>query len=101
MLWPGTRRSQGTTGSSLPAAGAVEGAPEHARSALRRQDPRAFLPRRIMPHVLSVAALEIRHPVALQILVKADDPPAHVSSFRSILPRTRRPELYSRLRFRG
>ena len=37
------------------------------------RDPRPQLPRRTMPHMLPVSACEIGNPVALLVLVKADD----------------------------
>jgi hypothetical protein len=36
-------------------------------------DPRSHLPRRIVPNVLAVAALEIGNPMLLFILVKTDN----------------------------
>ena len=65
------RRSSG-------ALGATEHLTDGLRSALRGYDPRSVLPWWIVPNVLSVAALELRYPVALSILVKADD----ASSYR-------------------
>src|SRR6188474_164099 len=44
-------------------------------AALRCQYPLAILPRRVVPHVLRVSAFQIRHPVPLIVLVKADDRP--------------------------
>ena len=41
---------------------------------LVRRHPLAHLPWRIMAHVLAVAALELRHPVADFVEVVADDP---------------------------
>ena len=42
-------------------------------SALGRRDPHADLPRRIVPDMLRVPALELGHPVALLVLVVTDD----------------------------
>jgi hypothetical protein len=65
---------------ALPsAAGAIEAASDHRRAAFRRQHPGAFLPRRLMPDVLSVAALQVRDPVAFCVLMEADDRPPHAS----------------------
>jgi len=40
---------------------------------LRREDPWPVLPRRVVADVLRVSAFEISNPVALSILVEADD----------------------------
>ena len=39
--------------------------------------PRAALPRRVVPHVLVVPALQLGHPVPLTVLVETRDPPLH------------------------
>jgi hypothetical protein len=43
-------------------------------AAFRRRNPRPTLPRRIVPHVLRVAAFEIRDPIAAIILMESNDP---------------------------
>jgi len=48
-------------------------------AALRRHHPGAIGPRRVVPHVLWVAALEVGDPVAVLILMKAHDSPIHRS----------------------
>ena len=48
---------------------------EHLVTPLFRGDPGAILPRRIVAHVLSVSAFEVRYPVAFVVEVKADDAP--------------------------
>ena len=52
---------------------AIERLTDRSRSAFRRYNPGSVLPRRIVPHVLGMAALELRYPVALRILVETDD----------------------------
>lgn len=42
-------------------------------SALGRRDPHADLPRRIVPDMLRVPALELGHPVAFFVLMVTDD----------------------------
>jgi len=43
------------------------------RAALRRRDPHADLPRRIVSDVLRMPALELGHPVAFLVLMVTDD----------------------------
>lgn len=49
----------------------VEGLTHLGRSAFGRGDPGSLLPRRPVPNVLGVAALELRHPVAVVVEAKA------------------------------
>lgn len=60
-------------------------------SAARRHDPRAAHERRLVPHVLAVAAGEISHPIAMLVLMKADNGLLH--PFR--LPKRRRTPIES------
>ncbi len=48
------------------------------RAALFGDDPRPVNPRWIVPHVLRVTALQIRDPVAILVLMKADYSTFHV-----------------------
>jgi hypothetical protein len=57
-----------------------QGGPQVLVATPDRQHPGADLPRRVVPDVLRVAALEIRDPVILFILMKADNPSIHASS---------------------
>jgi len=43
-------------------------------AAFGRDDPRPALPRRVVPDVLAVAALELSDPMTFRILMKPDDP---------------------------
>src|SRR5690242_9456815 len=63
----------------LIAAHAVELDPDPRRPAFRRGHPRAYLPRRIVPHVLRVPALELGHPVTVLVLMITDDRAAQLS----------------------
>ena len=75
-----SRRPSGAGWSaSLLAEDALELRTEVRRAALRRGDPHADLPRRIVPHVLRVPALELGHPVAFLVLMVADDRAPHGS----------------------
>ncbi len=38
------------------------------------ENPRKYLPRRIVPHVLRMSALQLRDPLLFIVLAKADDP---------------------------
>ena len=50
---------------------------EMAAPSLLGQHPRSRRHRRLMAHMLSVAAFKIRHPMTFLILVKADDSTNH------------------------
>ena len=52
---------------------ANEGFAERSRPPLRCCRPRSIDPRRVVPHVLRVAALQVCHPMALIVLMKTDD----------------------------
>ncbi len=41
------------------------------------EDPGPDCPRRVVPHVAGVAALEVGYPVAAFVLVKTNDAPFH------------------------
>jgi hypothetical protein len=43
-------------------------------ASVRRDDPWTVLPWWVVTHMLAVPALEVRHPVALSVLVKAHNP---------------------------
>src|SRR5690348_1385768 len=58
---------------------ALEGLSEMTRATLRARHPLSIDPRRIVAHVLIVAALELRHPVQLVVLVISDDTLVHAS----------------------
>ena len=60
------------------AAAALELEPQEPGASFRRGDPRPYLPWRIVPHVLAVPTLEIRHPVTHLVEMKSDDRPLHV-----------------------
>ena len=53
---------------------AWQGRTKHTRATGLREYPRPVLPRRLMAHVNCVSTLELRDPVALIVLVKANDP---------------------------
>lgn len=57
----------------LLAALAFEHVPQVRRAAFRGSHPLAIHPRRIVPHVLSVPAVELRNPIAEFVEVKAGD----------------------------
>ena len=59
------------------AAHAVERRAEHRLASSLTQDPRAIHEGRTVPHMLAVDAIEIRHPVAVLVKVKADDRAPH------------------------
>ena len=74
---------------------AVQHLAEPRAATLLREHPRPQLPRRIMPHVLVVAAGQFRDPVALIVLMKACDRLLHgspsgdlVDSIRSLAARS-------------
>jgi hypothetical protein len=52
---------------------AIEYAPDKVLATFFGLDPLAYQPGRIVPHMVPVPAAQIRHPVALLILVKAND----------------------------
>jgi hypothetical protein len=56
---------------------AVERRTERGFTPLRGRDPGSVHPRRVVTHVLLMAALELGHPVALLILVVSRDSPVH------------------------
>ncbi len=43
----------------------------------RRQYPRSTCPRWIVPHVLSVPALQIRNPITVLVLMESNNPSLH------------------------
>jgi hypothetical protein len=47
---------------------------DETRTSRFGRHPRPRLPRRIVPHVLRVAALELGNPMSFIILMEADDP---------------------------
>src|SRR5215470_5059229 len=53
---------------------------EAALASLRCRDPRTCHPRRIVPHMLAVPAIEVSHPMTFLILMEADDLTFHASS---------------------
>lgn len=64
----------------MPLAGAFcagETLADVLEAALRGDDPWTALPWRIVTDVLDVAALELRHPVGVLVLVEADDTPRY------------------------
>jgi hypothetical protein len=67
-------------GRSLLANNALQPLPDHAVPAGVGQHPWTDLPRRLVAHVLGVAALEVGYPVAFDVLMKSRDSPAHVLS---------------------
>ena len=68
------------------AAAALELEPQEPGASFRRGDPRPYLPWRIVPHVLAMPALEIRHPVAHLVEMKSDDRPLHARRRYCALP---------------
>jgi hypothetical protein len=48
--------------------------------------PRTQLPRRIVPHVLAVPALQIRNPVPFIVLVESDDAARDAASIKRQTP---------------
>ena len=71
--WSGTLPA--LTGPGLPAPDAGDLDTDEPPASFRRQHPRPVLPRWVVPHVLTVTALEFSDPVALVVLMKADDRP--------------------------
>jgi hypothetical protein len=57
----------------LSALRAREFSADARRAPFRRRHPRTALPRRIVSHVLCVAALEIGNPIAAIVLMESDD----------------------------
>jgi hypothetical protein len=66
-------------GSSVLTSDTIQGAADHGGAAFRRLHPGPDLPRRLVPHVLRMAALELGYQVPFGVFVKADDPPSHTS----------------------
>jgi hypothetical protein len=64
-----------TGGLRIIALAAREPGPDSAASSFGGQYPRPHLPGRRVPEVLGVATLQLRHPVLLVVLPKADDLP--------------------------
>ena len=58
---------------------AVQPSTNEAESTIRRGNPRSDLPGRVVTDVLGVAALEVRNPVLLFVLVEANDAALHQS----------------------
>src|SRR3569833_2709365 len=52
---------------------AVERFPQHLSPPLRRRDPRAIVPGRVMPDMLVVPALQLGYPMLFIVQKKADD----------------------------
>jgi hypothetical protein len=65
---------------SLVANHALQPLADHAGSTGVGQHPWSDLPRRLVAHVLGVAALEVGHPVAFGVLVKSRDSSPHLLS---------------------
>lgn len=63
---------------TLVIVGTIEKGAESAATPLFRLRPLAHLPGGLMPHMLGVAALELRDPLAFFILMKADDSNLHL-----------------------
>ena len=70
-------RRAAAAGRLLVTAHTVERDAQPARPAVRRDDPGAYLPRRVVPHVLAMATVKLGHPVTLLILMEAGDVSAH------------------------
>src|SRR4051812_15120081 len=78
---------------SLPpvAAHAVQLRAEPLAPARFGDDPRAQLPGRVVPHMLTMSTGQLRDPVAFLVLVKADDLALHGRrSVAPLIPRTER-----------
>jgi hypothetical protein len=56
---------------------AIEESIEPAGPSFCRRDPGPDLPRRVVPSVLGMPALEVRYPVTFVVLVKPRDAPFH------------------------
>lgn len=62
------------------AVGTLERRPQPALPASRGEDPLSFLPRRAVADVLTMAALEDRHPIPHLVLLETDHAAPHDSS---------------------
>ena len=71
------RLTQALSGATLLfiARAAMEDLTKATLPPVRRQYPRPLDPWRLMTHVLAMSALQLRHPVALVVLVKSHDAP--------------------------
>ena len=78
--WNPARVSSKNRGRSRLAGDALQPLANHAGPAVVGENPRTHLPRRVVAHVLGVAALQVGHPVILGVLVKTDDLPLHCAS---------------------
>jgi len=56
---------------------AVEIFPEHGLSSVRSYNPRSLDEGWVVPHMLIVSTLELRDPLLLWVLTKADNAPLH------------------------
>ena len=74
-------RAHGRSGV-LSAPDAFQSGPDEVRSALFVPDPGPILPRRIVTNVLAVSTVEVRHPIALCILMEAGNPARHTWPIR-------------------
>ena len=63
--------------STTVAQRAVSPRPEAFGARLGGQDPRPLLERRLVPHVLLMAAIELGDPCARAVLMEPDDDPLH------------------------
>jgi hypothetical protein len=78
------------------ACGAVQLYANKRPAGLFRRHPGPVLPRRIVPHVLTVSALEVRDPVMFEVLMKTDDLTLHPTPAGSIADRPFRKALHRR-----
>jgi hypothetical protein len=69
---------------------AIQGGTDEFFPSLSRDYPGPVHPRRIMANVLSVAAVQISHPVQSFILMKTSDPAFHAVMLARKKPRSRR-----------
>jgi hypothetical protein len=77
---PPRREGRWSLDRSLVANHALQPLADHAGSTGVGQHPWSDLPRRLVAHVLGVAALEVGHPVAFGVLVKPRDSSPHLLS---------------------
>jgi hypothetical protein len=68
------RTSLPRLGPCLRATHAAEYGAEERAAPLGRRHPRPHLPRRVVPHVLRVAALELGHPMLFLVAMETHDP---------------------------